>query len=155
MEGKGGWASDCLAWWVDLTFLWRLFSGPHDKKAQQMCGCFTSSRQVYVMCSQDCDLVMCSCSSKWHDHHDTALVLSRLSFRGKSSCWPTYRVARHRLKQYIIMNIAWRLGVKRSRIVALLAQFAWSWKICHVCAELSYEPMFPTWFCNNLPFFTW
>jgi len=46
MEGKGGWASDCLTWWLDLTFLWRLFSGPHDKKKAQMCCCFTSFQQV-------------------------------------------------------------------------------------------------------------
>jgi len=112
MEGKGGWASDCLTWWLDLTFLWRLFSGPHDKKRHK---CVVASLHFNklpfhdVFRRLDCDVVMmCLCSSRGHDHHGTALVLPRLSFQAKSSC----------LKQYIIMSNAWRLGdVKVSCIV--------------------------------------
>ena len=86
---------------------------------------------------------MCLCSSRGHDHHGTALVLPRLSFRAKSSC----------LKQYIIMSNAWRLGdVKVSCIVAHDAICMILEAIYHVRPEFSYEPIFPKGFISTFHF---
>ena len=79
MEGKGGWASDCLTWWLDLTFLWRLFSGPRDKKKAQMCCCFTSSQQVnFPWCVQKIGLwssdVLMFIPRSWPPRHGSRVV---------------------------------------------------------------------------------